>query len=96
LTGDFGDEIEVGVVVQNGDGQCLGGCGNQQVWDLAASFAALGQEALDLQRTVDVSGGRVDGVERVKRKQELIPFAGVACGVADLQIADRRSSELSS
>ena len=55
---------------------------------------SFGQETLDLQRAANMSGRRLDRGEGVKRGAELVPFGAAARRIADLEIADIRSSQL--
>lgn len=89
LAGASGDEIEVGVVVEHGDVELLGGGGNQQVGNLASALMARCQQSLDLHRTPQVVGGGVDPHERVQAGNQAVPLGGAAGRVAaDFQIAD--------
>ncbi len=70
---------------------CRGG--NKEVGDLAAALASRCEKALDLQRTSDVLGGRVDEIERPKSRHESIPFLRVSGRVANFEIANGRSGD---
>jgi hypothetical protein len=93
LAGDLGDEVEVRVVVQDADAELLCCGGDEQVGDLAAPFAAAGEQALDLQRAAHMGRRRVDLGECFERSDELVPFACGAGRVADFEIADAGTGE---
>ena len=57
LAGDLGDEVEVAVVVEQGETGLFGGGGDEQIGDLASPLAAGGEEALDLAGPLDMGGG---------------------------------------
>ena len=60
LASDRGDEIEVCVIMQHGNGKRFGCRGDQEVRDLAATLTALGQQPLHLKCPPDVCRGRLD------------------------------------
>lgn len=88
------DEVEVAVVVQDGEVELFGGSGDEQVGDLAPALAALGEQALNLERATDVRWGGRDGLEAVERDDEIVPLCGVACGIADFEVGDRRAAKI--
>src|SRR5205823_11378228 len=53
---DFHRSIEVRVVVQHAEASCFGGCGEQQVGDLAASLMLGREESLNLASPTYVIG----------------------------------------
>jgi SAM-dependent methyltransferase len=96
LAGDIGDQVEVAVVVEHSQVEGFAGGCDEQVGDLAASLAAVRQEALDLQGAMEVSRGGLDGGEDIEGLHELIPLGGVARRVADLEVADGWAGDLAS
>jgi hypothetical protein len=94
LACDLGDQVEVIIVVKQREPSRLGGSGNKQIWDLPSSLAAGCQKALDLPGTSHVIGGALDEFENRQVSHVLVPFASVAASVADLQVGDASSAQL--
>jgi hypothetical protein len=94
LTGDGRDQVKVRVVVKHRDVEFLGGRCNEQVGDLPSPLAALGQEALNLECSVDVGGCGLNRVESSEGPDKAVPLFGGSGGVADFEIADTRPTKL--
>jgi hypothetical protein len=94
LTGDGSDQIEVGVIVHDGQFGELGGAGDNQVRYLATTLMLGGEQSLSLLGSANVLGGCLDELESFEVSQEFVPLGGVAGGKADLEIADWTTAEL--
>ena len=94
LPGDFLDQVEVGVVMQHGEIVCLGRCRDEQVGDLTTALAAGRQEPLHLSSAFDVHSAGFDELKRLQCIEQVIPLAGSAGRIADFEITDPRSCEM--
>lgn len=80
LARDGGDEIEGGVVVEDGNVELLRCRGDEK--------AALGEQPLTLKRAAYVCGGCIDRCKPVKGSHKLVPVLGVAGRVTNFKVAD--------
>lgn len=88
--------VEICVVVEDRKVEFLGSSRDQQVRNLAAPLATLGQKSLYLERSSEVGGGGFYGIECLERSQQCIPFINGSGRVTDLKITDPCSAKLSS
>jgi hypothetical protein len=79
--------------VQNCDIECFGRSRDQQLRDFASPLTLSREQTLNMQRSANVSGCRLDRVERGQRTDEPIPLIGIAGRIADFQIADAGPTE---
>ena len=80
--------------MQHGEVVCLGRCRDEQVRDLSTALTTGRQEPLYLSSAFDVRSGGFDEIKGLQRIEQLIPLAGSAGRIADLEITDPRSSEM--
>jgi hypothetical protein len=88
LSGHRSDEVEVAVVVKHRVSSLFGGSSDQQIGDLTTPPAVGGEKALDLSRSLHMSGGGLNQLEDVESPHELLPFCCGARRVAHLEVAD--------
>src|SRR5579871_5018686 len=93
LAGHLGNELKVGVVVQQRESGALGGSGDQQIRDFSSPLASRGQESLDLTGPTQVFIRGLDKLEHGQVGHVLVPLPSVAAPVADLQVGDAGSAD---